>query len=152
MADVETPFLDRPTFEAMFRPLSAGERTLAERLLIAATRWIVDRRAEAGKPITVTPPDPMGFLVTFEVVKACFPTIPDLKGHTQYTITTDDRTQSGTLTDVAGLLDFDDRQMGLLGLSANPGPEYGGMDGDFGEPYPARRMGNVAAVVIGDLP
>jgi len=153
-APVSTPFLTRTTFESMFRPLSSAEGVLADKLLLAATQWIVDQRELAGKPIVVVPPDPMGFLVCFEVVRACFPTIPELEGRTQYTIVTDDRTESGTLPSAGGMLDFDERQRQLLGLAATTGPVYGGMDGDFGgHGYWSPPGGsNFAAVVVGDLP
>ena len=159
-AAVTTPFLATNVFESMFRPLSVGERTLADKLLLAATQWIVDRRDEAGNPIVLVPPDPMGFLVCFEVVRACFPVVPDLQGRTQYTIVTDDRTETGTLASAAGLLDFDERMRVLLGLSATSGPVYGGMDANFGDPEldasPMRRTdyyGNpIEQVVVGRLP
>lgn len=154
MADVVTPFLDRQTFETMFRTLSVPERTLAEMLLKAAAMWIDARIAEAGKPPLPRPPnaDPMAVLVSFEVVRDAMPAVPEMAGRTQYTIVTDDRTESGTINAAAGLLDFNDRHRTLLGLSATTGPQYGGMDGDFGHDYPARSYPNVSAVVVGDLP
>ncbi|MCP3811528.1 phage Gp19/Gp15/Gp42 family protein [Mycobacteriaceae bacterium Msp059] len=130
MADV-TPFLDAAQFEAMFRPLSPGEKLLAETLLKAAAILIRQRVAAAGRdPLAAD--DPMAILVSWEVTKAVFPAVPDLEGRTSYSITTDDRTEQGTLASAAGLLDFDDRHWALLGLSATATPTYGGMNGDFG--------------------
>jgi hypothetical protein len=130
MADV-TPFLDATQFEAMFRTLSSGEKLLAEILLKAAAITIRDRVAAAGRA-PLAPDDAMAILVSWEVTKAVFPAVPDLEGRTSYSITTDDRTEQGTLAQAAGLLDFDDRHWALLGLSATATPTYGGMGGDFG--------------------
>lgn len=146
MPTVTTPFLDRPTFEAMFRPLSAGEATLADKLLLAASQWITDRKPD------IAPDDPMAVLVTFEVVRDAFAAVPELAGRTQYTITTDDRTESGTLAAASGMLDFNERHRMLLGLSATAGPAYGGMDGDFGGYGDVVAFPGLAAVVVGEFP
>lgn len=130
MADV-TPFLDPVQFETMFRTLSQGEKLLAETLLKAAAILIRQKVAAAGRD-PLAPDDPMAILVSFEVTRNVFPAVPDLEGRTSYSITTDDRTEQGTLAAVAGLLDFDDRHWALLGLSATATPTYGGMNGDFG--------------------
>lgn len=130
MADV-TPFLDAAAFESMFRPLSEGEQLLAETLLKAAAIRIRQKFDDAGRP----PPaadDPMAILVSFEVTRDAMPAVPDLAGRTSYSITTDDRTEQGTLSQAAGLLDFNDRHWSLLGLSGTATPHYGGMGGDFG--------------------
>ena len=130
MADV-TPFLDPAAFEAMFRPLSAGERLLAETLLKAAAIRIRQRVADAGRdPLAAD--DPMAILVSFEVTRDAMPAVAELAGRTSYSITTDDRTEQGTLGQAAGLLDFNDRHWALLGLSATSAPTYGGMEGNFG--------------------
>lgn len=151
MADVVTPFLSRSTFEGMFRPLSAAEGTLADLLLKAAAVWINARIAEAGRePLAVD--DPMAVLVSFQVVRDAMPPVPEMAGRTQYTIVTDDRTESGTIAAAGALLDFTEGMRLLLGLPATAGPAYGGMDGDFGNDYPARSYPNVGAVLIGDFP
>ncbi|WAB10121.1 head-to-tail adaptor [Mycobacterium phage Gravaillia] len=139
MADV-TPFLDVTQFEAMFRPLGDGERLLAETLLKAAAIRIRDRIAAAGRA-PLEPDDAMAILVSFEVTRDAMPPIPEMAGRTQYSITTDDRTEQATMATAAGLLDFNERHWSLLGISATAGPEYGGMGGDFGQlgranPYP----------------
>lgn len=151
MADVVTPFLDRPTFEGMFRPLTSAEGTLADLLLRAAAVWINARIAEAGR-VPLAADDPMAILVSFQVVRDALPAVPEMAGRIQYTIVTDDRTESGTLAAAGELLDFTDQMRLLLGLPGTAGPEYGGMDGDFGHDYPARSWPNVGAVVIGDFP
>lgn len=156
MADTTQPFLDRPTFETMFRTLTAQERVLAELSLRAASLWIDARIAEAGRP-ELPRDDPMAILVTFEVVRDVFPAVPQMGGRTQYTVTTDDRTESGTLADVAGLLDFNERHYQLLGLSSGVGPAYGGMGGDFGDPFraagdPFWAGGSYGIVHLGELP
>lgn len=151
MADVVTPYLNRTTFEGMFRPLSSAEGTLADLLLKAATVWINDRIAEAGRPALAVD-DPMAILVSFQVVRDAMPPVPEMAGRTQYTIVTDDRTESGTISAAGALLDFTDQMRILLGLPGTAGPAYGGMDGNFGHDYPARSWPNVGAVVIGDFP
>jgi hypothetical protein len=152
MADV-TPFLSPSEFAGMFpRTLTAAETALVGKLLTAAAMWIRERDAAAGKTERAAD-DPMALLVTYEVVRDAIALPGGLAGHVQYSRQTDDRIDSGTLrADVGGLLDFNERHYMLLGLSASVGPVWGGMDGDFGEPYPSRQYGRIAAVVVGDFP
>ncbi|WP_431231525.1 hypothetical protein ACQ856_18355 [Mycolicibacterium psychrotolerans] len=131
MADV-SPFLDVDQFEAMFRPLVGGERLLADTLLSAAAILIRREIAAAGRE-ALAADDPMAILVSWEVTKAVLPPVPELDGRTSYSITSDDRTEQGTLAAAAGLLDFDERHWRLLGLSDTADPQFGGMDGNFGQ-------------------
>lgn len=149
MADV-TPFLDVGQFETMFRPLSAGEKLLAETLLKASAILIRQKIADAGRD-ALAADDPMAILVSFEVTRDVFPAVPDLEGRTSYSITTDDRTEQGTLAAASGLLDFNERHWALLGLSATAGPHYGGMCGDFGSLGGVADYLNPYPVVVGDV-
>lgn len=151
------PFLSPVKFEAMFRPLSDGEATLAALLLRAAAIWIRARVAEAGRAALAVD-DPMALLVSFEVVRDAMPPMPDKAGITQYSIQTDDRLESGTIAAAAGILDFNERHYKLLGLSFTAGPHYGGMGGDFGDITRGRgqrvdEFGNaIELVVVGERP
>lgn len=131
MADV-TPFVPIAEFEAQFRDLSAHERTLAERMLQAAAVWIRD---PARRP-DIAQDDPMAYLVSFEVVRDAMPAISgiggeSLAGHINYSRGTDARMESGTLAQVAGLLDFTDRHLELLGLSTTALPVGDGFDSGY---------------------
>lgn len=130
MADV-TPFLSLTNFVGMFRPLSAAESVLADKVLKAVAVWIRDpsRRPD------IAADDPMAELVSFEVTRDSLPGVAgngmSLGGLTSYSVATDSRSEAGTIAELAGLLDFTDRHKELLGLATTATPTYGGMDGSF---------------------
>lgn len=160
MAGDITPFLTVSDFSALFpRTLTDQESALAVFLLEAASVWIRNAIAAAGRPpLDVT--DPMAKLVSFEVTRDALAVPADLLGHVSYQHATDDRSEGGTLATAGGLLDFTEKHRRMLGLSATALPQSGGFDSGFGgEDCRGYRYQNtpggpvvVGTVVIGEEP
>jgi hypothetical protein len=142
MSDV-TPFLDVPTFEGLFRPLSTEEQALANLLLTAAAAYI---RAPSRCP-TLDSTDPMGQLVTFQVVREAMAVPADLYGHLQYETGSDDRIESGTLAAAVDILYFTDWHRELLGISGSAAAVSGGMHSGFPMPPALDYDGQLAGMM-----
>lgn len=110
-----TPFLTVTAFAAMWRPLSTAEQAAAELFLQAATNWIVER-----KP-TISPTDPAAQVVCLQVVSEAINAQKHV-GLKQFSRTTGQRMDSGTLAEVGALLTFTAEQRELLGISGSPAP------------------------------
>jgi hypothetical protein len=147
MSDI-TPFLDVSTFEGMFRPLSDTETNLATLLLNAASVWIRDPSRRPGLDST----DPMGQLVTFQVVREALAVPAELYGHLEYETSSDDRIESGTLAAAVDILNFTEWHRELLGLSGAAGPAAGGMHSGFPMPPALDYDGQLAGIMSGHGP
>lgn len=139
MAETVTPYLSLADFTAMYGPLSAPQQALATRLLRAAKIWIDREINKAGKD-PLPSDDDMAILVSFEVVRDALPGImpdgtPLAPRQTGYTVQTDDRQEQGTLSAMAGLLDFTDHHRNLLGLTTSATPIGAGFDSGFPEEH-----------------
>lgn len=110
------PFLTVEQFAGMWRPLSSTETQAAELLLQAATNWIVEH-----KP-TISPTDPAAQVVCLQVVSEAIAAQKHV-GLRQYSRTTGQRMDSGTLAEVGALLTFTAEQRDLLGIEGAAQPQ-----------------------------
>lgn len=110
-----TPFLTVTAFAAMWRPLSTAETAAATLFLQAATNWIVER-----KP-AISSTDPAAQVVCLQVVSEAINAQKHV-GLKQFSRTTGQRMEAGTLAEVAALLVFTPEQRDLLGISPLPSP------------------------------
>jgi hypothetical protein len=143
-----TPFLDVTTFQSIFRPLSAQEQALANLLLTAAAAYI---RNPTRCP-NLDSSDPMGQLVSFQVVREAMAVPADLYGHLQYETGSDDRIESGTLAAAVDILYFTDWHRELLGISGAAGPAACGMHSGFPMPPALDYDGQLAGMRSGQGP
>jgi hypothetical protein len=143
-----TPFLDVPTFQSMFRPLSTQEQALANLLLTAATAYIRDPSRCPGLDSS----DPMGQLVTFQVVREAMAVPAQLYGHLEYRTGSDDRIEQGVLAAAVDILYFTDWHRELLGISGAAAAISGGMRSGFPMPPALDYDGQLAGIVSGHGP
>lgn len=112
-----SPFLDIDAFASEYGPLTAGERTQAERLLTGLSDLIRDEKPDVDE----TRAAQVVFEVTRDAIKYA-----DIEKFKAFQNITSRRQESGTLRDDA--LSIDDcltkRQKKFLGLVASPRPAY----------------------------
>lgn len=113
------PFLTVTDFEGMWHPLSAEQKVYAGQLLAAAARRIRRRMPQ------IAPDDPDAKLVSFQVVRSALQSdtlLASFAGHSSYSKTVGEKTNSGKLTNPDALLLFTDYHWSQLGISNTPLP------------------------------
>lgn len=113
-------FLDEPTFEGMFRPLTTAESAKATLILQVTSDWIREQPSERA-PLADN--DFGAVLVCFEVCRDQLQ-LGQFSQLGSFQDTTSLRTEAGAFSEAAGMLEevISDRQKRILGIPLRAAP------------------------------
>ena len=121
MSDGEGAFLTSAELAAAWRPLSASEISLADRLLASVGQQIRDRYLSV-RGLAIADDDPTAIAISIDVVKTAMSTSAYL-GHLSYQRVEGPRSKTGTLANPGGSLVITDWHWLQLGLPSTAMPE-----------------------------